>query len=545
MRKENVNTIIILTLASAAVIFTVVFMFSPSVLGISDKDTLYELKYFDKGTVNTVEITVSEGDWADILENPTDEEYHMADVTVNGDYYGSAGIRTKGMTSLSMVASSDSERYSFKIKADEYVSGQSFAGLNKFVLNNNYQDATYMKEYLSYDMMASLGVPTPLYSYAAVYINGEYYGLYLMVEAVEEDFAYRNFGASYGELYKPDSMGDMGGGGDKPEGDFGKDKNMSDMQRPEGNFAGFENMDMTNIQMPEGDFQRMNGNMSEFNPENIRAGQMNFGGFGSGGGADLVYTDDNVSSYSTIFDNAVFDGVTEYDKEKVIMALENLKDGTDLKTYVDVDEVLKYFAANTVVVNLDHYAGTMKHNYYLYEENGQLSIIPWDYNLAFGGFQSGDASSVINFPIDTPVSEGISLDERPLIGSLLEVDEYKERYHEYLSLLTSEYLGSSLAVKVEKINSLISDYVELDPTAFFTFDEYKSALEALKEFGVLRGESIAGQLSGKIPSTWDLQNADSSALVNTAGYSLSALGSMGGGGDFTDKNFPSKENKNF
>ena len=59
------------------------------------------------------------------------------------------------------------------------------------------------------------------------------------------------------------------------------------------------------------------------------------------------------------------------------------------------------------------YTGSMIHNYYLYEEDGQLSMIPWDYNLAFGGFQGGqDATSMVNYPIDTPVSGG-TVDSRP------------------------------------------------------------------------------------------------------------------------------------
>lgn len=94
-----------------------------------------------------------------------------------------------------------------------------------------------------------------------------------------------------------------------------------------------------------------------------------------------------------------------------------MNDGTDLEKYIDVDEVLRYFAVNTVLVNLDSYVSNMKHNYYLYEKDGQLSILPWDYNLSFAGFQSGNASSAVNFPIDTPVS-GVELSERPLIAKL-------------------------------------------------------------------------------------------------------------------------------
>ena len=54
-----------------------------------------------------------------------------------------------------------------------------------------------------------------------------------------------------------------------------------------------------------------------------------------------------------------------------------------------MDEMLRYFAANTALVNLDHYQGDKKHNYYLYEENGVFSILPWDYNMSFGGYSGG------------------------------------------------------------------------------------------------------------------------------------------------------------
>lgn len=115
-------------------------------------------------------------------------------------------------------------------------------------------------------------------------------------------------------------------------------------------------------------------------------------------------------------------------------ALKALSEGQDLEKYFDVDQILRYFAAHTVVVNLDSYSSTMAQNYYIYEKNGKLSILPWDYGLAFGGFQSDDASSVVNFPIDTPVS-GVSMEDRPLLNKLLENEEYMAKYHEYLQQL--------------------------------------------------------------------------------------------------------------
>lgn len=53
-----------------------------------------------------------------------------------------------------------------------------------------------------------------------------------------------------------------------------------------------------------------------------------------------------------------------------------LNTGENMDKYLDIDEFLRYFAANTFLVNLDSYAGSMKHNYYLYEENGVFQILP-------------------------------------------------------------------------------------------------------------------------------------------------------------------------
>lgn len=520
---------ITLVLAAAAVLFTAVFMFAPQALGIEEKGLLYESRYFDANTVNTVNITISEENWQAMLENPLAEEFQMCDVTINGDVYTSTAIRTKGMTSLSQVASSDSDRYSFKMKADEYVSGQSFYGLDEFVLNNCYQDASSMKEYLSYELLTEMGVPSPLYSYAAVYINGEYWGLYLMIEAVEENFAYRNFGSDYGELYKPESMdGGMGGGGERLDGEAGRMPQMGGwnrteaMQMPEGMQGGMPADVGQMMQIPE-NFAGMNQTIDRGNPGG-------FGGFGgSGGGADLVYTDDNVSNYSQIFDNAVFDGVKKADKNRVVTALKNLKEGTNLETYVDVDEVLRYFAVNTALVNLDSYVSSLKHNYYLYEKNGQISILPWDYNLAFGAFQGGNSSDTVNFPIDEPLTNGLALSDRPLIGSLLAVDAYKEQYHAYLAEIAEKFFGSSLNERIDFLDSLIGGYVKSDPTAFYSYEEYQSGIAALKIYGELRAASMLGQIEGSIPSTYDEQEENPAALVDASALNMSVLGTMGGG----------------
>ncbi|MDV0442478.1 CotH kinase family protein [Methanorbis furvi] len=533
---KYINLITIVCVVAAAALIAVL-MFAPGLLGITEKERIVTYaSMFDEDAITEINIVISDALWNDILENPLAEEYHRCDIVINGVTYPSVGIRTKGLTSLSQVASSDSDRYSFKLKADEYVNDQSFAGLSEFVVNNVYQDATYMKEYLSYDLMEYMGVPTPLVTYANISINGEPFGLYVMIESVEDDFASRVFGVNYGNLYKPESMdnaggGGFGGGGERPEGmeNFG---GMGDIPAgmEMGNFDPSAMMPTTKQQNGNGnananttfDFSERNGNM-------VPGGMGGFGG--SGGGADLIYTDDSIESYAHIFNNTVLSKTKKADKQRVVTALKHLNEGTDLETYVDVDEVLRYFAANTALVNLDSYVSSLKHNYYLYEDGkGQISILPWDFNLAFGAFQSGSATSSVNFPIDTPVT-GVSLEDRPLIGKLLEVPEYKERYHQYLQEIVDGYFASGyFAAKIDSLNELIAPSVEADPTAFYSYAEYQKAVESLKLFGELRAESIAGQLDGSIPSTDAGQTENPSALIDASNLNMNDMGSMGGGG---------------
>ena len=181
----------------------------------------YETALFDTSSVLEVNIRMDEADWNDMLANAAAEEYYQCDVEIGGTTFYRVAIRPKGNTSLTSIASDPTtDRYSFKLEFDHYVDGQTCFGLDKLILNNNYADATNMKEALIYDMHQYLGADASLYNYAKISVNGEYWGVYLALEAVEDSFLLRNYGAQDGELYKPDSM-NIGGG--KDFGDFNAD----------------------------------------------------------------------------------------------------------------------------------------------------------------------------------------------------------------------------------------------------------------------------------------------------------------------------------
>ena len=152
----------------------------------------YEDTLFDTAQVHTIDIAL--GDWEGFLETCEDEQYTSCTVTIDGETLQTVGIRAKGNTSLTMVSSLDSDRYSFKLEFDHYDSGGSYHGLDKLCLNNCIQDNTYLKDYLSYQLMGSFGVDAPLCSFAYLTVNGEDWGLYLAVEGVEDAFLQRSYG---------------------------------------------------------------------------------------------------------------------------------------------------------------------------------------------------------------------------------------------------------------------------------------------------------------------------------------------------------------
>jgi len=136
----------------------------------------------------------------------------------------------------------------------------------------------------------------------------------------------------------------------------------------------------------------------------------------------------------------------------------------------------------------------------------------------------------VNFPIDTPVS-GVNMEDRPLLNKLLEVDEYRARYHDYLWEITEGYFGSGkFENTIAELDARINQYVKNDVSALFTYEQYEASLPVLAELGRLRAQSIRGQLEGTIPSTSSGQNADRSSLIDASNINLSALGSMMGGG---------------
>nr|WP_288690621.1 CotH kinase family protein [uncultured Anaerotignum sp.] len=446
----------------------------------------YAEHIFQDDTVNEINIEIDEADWQDMLENPLEEEYHKANVTINGETVGNVAIRTKGNTSLTSVANSDSDRYSFKLDFDYYDNNGNYYGLKKLCLNNNYSDNSSMREYISYKIMGELGLDVPECAYSHITVNGEEWGLYLAVEPVDEVFLAEHFADATGDLYKPEGMG--------------------------------------------------------------------------GTGADLVYNGDDISAYTGL---NLKTNLNSSDGKEILALMQALEDGEGLEKVLDVEKALKYIAANVALANFDSYLGMTTHNFYLYEENGRFTIIPWDMNLAFGGFGGGevdiyeptsqsmggfgggdkrkdtqDNDAVTNAtesteaqtdannqpqPPDNADMQGggqpsggkqpqgmpsMGSGEKPLVTTLLENETYRSMYEGYLKEIAEKYFTQEYMTElVTKIHDLIAPYVQNDPTAFCTYEEFEQACStdptdqySLVYYAVNMAESIENQLNGGEPT---------------------------------------------
>ena len=420
-------------------------------LGIQEKTQVigYENKLFDTSRVHTLDIVMD--DWDTFLTTATSEVYSMCTVVIDGEAYSRVGIRGKGNTSLSSVSASGSSRYSFKIEFDQYEDNKSYHGLDKLCLNNLIQDATMMKDYMAYRLMYEFGADSPLCSFVWVTVNGEDWGLYLAVEAIEDSFLQRNYGYNHGELYKPDTLNQNAGDG----------------------------VDI-----------------------------------GTSGDANLRYIDDNPDSYVAIFSSAKTEP-TQEDKERLVASLKTLNESVpgELETVLDMDEVLRYFVVHSFVVNGDSYTGNIIHNYYLYEGEGKFAMIPWDYNLGYGTFMSGDGNETINDDIDNPM--GVVGKDRPMVDWIYDHEEYTELYHQYYQefIDTVDIMG----IFYEAVE-LITPYVEKDPTSFVSYEEFLTGSAAMESFFLLRTEAVSNQLAGN------------GKQVDASSLNISAMGGMGGVG---------------
>lgn len=359
------------------------------------KDAEY-LDYFLKEDIQTVSIEIDENNFNYLLQNADSEPTVMTEsVTIGDTTLGYCGIKTKGNYTLqhSYTDNAGSDRFSFTVNFGKFITKkaygekQNFYGCKKISFNNFFFDKSMMKEFFALKLMTEMGLPTPAYGLAKLYVNGEYYGVYAMIEALDEPVLERYYNVDDKEL--SDYLC-------KPiETSFLYEEILADpsplWEKDEDTYEDVQEMIPTVTEW----CRKLNA-LSE--------------------GRDFEGNEIDVNS-------------------KEYMEL--------LGQIMDVEEVTRYFATHSWLCQMDNMFTTYQ-NFGLYvTKEGVATLIPWDYDLSFGCYFPSTSETTANYHVDVMYSLTIQNESQknniknfykkfPLFHVIYQNEELLEKYHGYM-----------------------------------------------------------------------------------------------------------------
>ncbi len=353
--------------------------------------------YFLKDALQTVQITLPENNLNYLLQNAVEEPYVMTEsVTIGDTTLGYCGLKTKGNYTLyhSYHDNPGSDRFSFTVNFGKYITKathgekQDFYGCKKISFNNFFFDKSMLKEYCALMLMSEMGLPTPQFGLAKLYINGEYYGVYFMVEALDDTILQQHWQVSGKEL-------------------------TSYLTKPTGTNFDYDQLVQNAQPLYEHDEDTYNDV------------------------ADMLPTAMEWSRKLTNLSRGLdFSGNALDVQSQAYIDL--------LSQVLDLEECIKYFAACSWLCQLDNmFTNTQNFGLYLSAE-GRATLLPWDYDLAFGCYYPSTAENTANYPIDVMYRYdyfGAGEKEQshrvyqdfPLFYVIYQNDALMEKYHSYMA----------------------------------------------------------------------------------------------------------------
>ena len=375
--------------------------------------------FYNPASVKTVELTFEQPNyWRQLSNNYASETPIEASMIYDGQAVGLVGVRFRGNTSYQRIR--NSEKKPFKIDTDFVEDELKIEGYKNLKFNNAHEDPSFMREVL-YSRMASPHVPMAKANYIHLYINGEDWGLYPNIQAIDKTFLEEWFLSNDGALFRAttdeNNPGGGGGGGGPQWGD---------------------------------------------------------------GTAGLNYLDSDTSSYQEYYFLKSSD--MDYSWEKLVDACQVLDNASEENTeytekYLDVDKILWYLATENIFTDDDSYIHKGKMDYLAYyePETGRLSTLEYDGNSSFN-LNSATSSSWSPF-------KNVSNNNYPLLNKLLNIPKYRQRYlAHYRTILLETFTPENANAIIDEIDAQISDLVATDPKKLYSTIQYTNAIPRLKEF---------------------------------------------------------------
>jgi len=351
---------------------------------------------FFNDAIHRVEVTFDSGDfWLELEVTHETEEYITCDVIIDDTAsFENVGIRLKGNSSYGHPG----RKKPFIIKFDEF-EDENYLGFDRLNFSNGFKDPTLLREKLACDLFNKWDVPCPRTTFAEVYYNDDYWGLYTIIEPVNNDFLDSRFSENDGNLYKGDPRGQLVWRGSSPDNyrmDYEKDTNIA-----------------------EDDW------------------------------TDLIAFIDFLNNSS----------IAEFQ--------ENFADTFILSVW------MRFYAINTMLVNLDSYIHT-GHNYYFYfTADGKGNYIVWDVNEAFANFSADfNAAELRTLPLDYYESPR-PLAERPFF----DIPDFRPAVESIVwQLIENDLSDDVFTARVDELANIIRFYVYADTMKMFSDSEFETNL---------------------------------------------------------------------
>ncbi len=370
-------------------------------------DALYDLDVIQK-----FDITFEDENWAKKLDSLTlrGKGYLVGNIKINGQSFNDVGIKYRGQKSFGL----GSKKNAIKIKLNHTQKDQQYGGYSVIKVSNALRDPSLVREVLGYHI-AGKYFNAPKANYCKVTINDENFGLYVNIEAIDEDtFLERAFGYTEGALFEAGER---------------KYSKKSIRRCLEGTYGALDFE--TNQECYKQNFHLESDNEKAWNQLEKLVSTLN---------KDV----DNIGN------------ILDIDQTLWMLAFNNVT--ANLSSYT---------------------GKIAENYYLFQQEDGRFVPIVHDLNLAFGSYKNtgkGSDLSIKELEELSPLLHFKSL-SKPLISKLLKNDRYRKIYLSHIKTLNDEIFGNGyFAEKTLALQKLIAKEVEMDKNWYYNGQDFKNSL---------------------------------------------------------------------
>ena len=151
---------------------------------------------FSVDTIHDLRLFIHSGDLQQLRQRFDENTYYPADLLWRNVRVRNVAVRSRGFSSR------NSTKLGLRVDMNRFTSRQRFVGLSSLVLDNLWHDPSLMRERLALALFRRMGQPASRVSFARLYINNLYQGLYGIVEPIDAHYVLRTLGATDGYLFQ-------------------------------------------------------------------------------------------------------------------------------------------------------------------------------------------------------------------------------------------------------------------------------------------------------------------------------------------------------